>query len=110
MQRVRDINSAMGNASHTFVTLFVSDKRYAVGSRIISCLPRDTNIEKTDFPKAWNVLDKTTQYPAKIKLMLITLSAGMPISSIFSEALKRRNISFGNTCITVRPTSIMTTA
>ena len=49
----------------------------------------ETSIDKKLFPRAWKAAPSAIQIPAKVKLDPIILSAGIPISSIAGDALKK---------------------
>ena len=62
------------------------------------------------WPNAWKKDEQMTLTPASRKLMLIMRSAGTPISSILSEALKKLSIRLGASCMTAKPRTIIRVA
>ena len=64
----------------------------------------------TPFPSAWNMELEMIQKPAKTKLKLIVLRAGIPIASIVSDASNSESNVAGNNWNTATPTNIMLTA
>jgi hypothetical protein len=79
--------SATGNDSHTSSSLPNFERRYAAGTSTTNWRPTDIKRLYIPNPNAWHTELVITEMPAKIKLRLIILSAGIPISSIESDAL-----------------------
>ena len=88
VERATDTISARGMDHHTMDRPYSTAKRYAAGRITRSWRAADTIRLYIPFPRAWKTEPTMMQYPAKMKLRLMILKAGTPISSICSEASK----------------------
>ena len=86
------------------------ERMNATGSSTTSCLR--TEIQRLSMPwaRAWKTEEQTMQKPARRKLKLMVLRAGIPISSMLSEALKIASSLSGKSWNTAKPINMMETA
>ena len=112
MLKLKLTSSAMGKAHQIRFTLPLRENSHATGKSTQSCLAMDTNILYTPFPRAWNTLPTTMQYPAKQKLKQIIRRAGIPITRRSDDASASNSpmSQAGNSSITTRPASMIPTA
>lgn len=109
-ESVTEISSAMGKHSHTRLMFPVRDRKYATGSRTQTWRARETSIEYTALPIAWNTEPSEIATAAPKKLGAIIRSAGTPILSICSDALNRPSSGRGNSSNKSTPNVIIEAA
>ena len=100
----------MGKAHHTAFTWPSWDSRKAAGISTTSWRMTDTHSARTPRPSAWNSEEQTTENPAMRKCSEMMRSAGTPMVSISSLALKMPSSLSGKSWATAKPASMMETA
>ena len=83
--------SASGNAYQTACKSKVHAKIYASGRKTPSCLTIEIMRLNMPLPKAWKTVLHTIQNPANTKLILMILSASIPILIISGVASNSNN-------------------